>query len=99
MKTKSKSIIINSSPEIVFQQMDDFSKTGMHMTKRSMMMLGSKLKLEKLSANATGVGASYRWYGKMMGMKMDFSETVTKWRVPLLKEWETVGEAKIIIMS
>ncbi len=99
MKTKSKSIIINSSPEIVFQQMDDFSKTGMHMTKRSMMMLGSKLKLEKLSANATGVGASYRWYGKMMGMKMDFKETVTKWQVPLLKEWETVGEAKIIIMS
>ena len=99
MKTRSKSILIHSTPEKVFQQMDDFSKTGMHMSESSMMMMGSKLKLEQLSINSTGVGAKYRWYGKMMGMTMDFSETVTKWQSPKLKEWEIVGEAKIIIMS
>ena len=79
--------------------MDDFSKTGMHMSESSMMMMGSKLKLEQLSTNPTGVGAKYYWYGKMMGMTIDFSETVTKWQLSQLKEWETVGEAKIIIMS
>ena len=99
MKTKSKSILIRYSTGVVFKQMDDFSKTGMHMSESSMMMMGSKLKLEQLSTNATGVGASYRWYGKMMGMTMDFRETVTKWQPPKIKEWETVGEAKIIIMS
>ncbi len=96
---KTKNIFIHSTPEKVFTQMDDFSKTGMHMTESSMMMMGSKLKLEQLSINSTGVGAKYRWYGKMMGMTMDFSETVTKWQSPKIKEWETVGEAKIIIMS
>jgi len=99
MKTKSRTIFIHSMPEKVFQQMDDFSKTGMHMSESSMMMMGSKLKLEQLSPNPTGVGAKYRWYGKMMGMTIDFSETVTKWQTPILKEWETIGEAKIIIMS
>ncbi|MES2331090.1 MAG: SRPBCC family protein [Bacteroidota bacterium] len=99
MKTKIKSIFIHSTPEKVFVQMDDFSKTGMHMSESSMMMMGSKLKLEQLSVNETGVGASYRWHGKMMGMTMDFSETVTKWQPSKIKEWETVGEAKIIIMS
>ena len=99
MITKSKSILIHSTPAKVFAQMDDFSKTGMHMTESSMMMMGSKLKLQQLSTNATGVGASYRWYGKMMGMTMDFSETVTKWVQNKLKEWETIGDAKIIIMS
>lgn len=99
MKTKSKSIFIHSTPEKVFQQMDDFSKTGMHMSEKSMMMIGSKLKLEQLSPNPAGVGASYRWYGKMLGMKMDFSETVTKWQPPELKQWKIVGEAKTIIMS
>ena len=99
MITKSKSILIHSTPAKVFAQLDDFSKTGMHMTESSMMMMGSKLKLQQLSTNDTGVGASYRWYGKMMGMTMDFSETVTKWEQNILKEWETVGEAKIIIMS
>ena len=99
MKTYQREIIIQSTPENVFRQMDDFSKTGMHMTESSMMMMGSKLNLEKLSSNPSGVGASYRWYGKMMGMKMDFSETVTKLQIPKLKEWEIVGDAKIIIMS
>jgi hypothetical protein len=76
--------------------MDNFSKTGMHMSESSMMMMGSKLKLAQLSTNANGVGASYRWYGKLMGMTMDFSETVTKWQPPKLKEWETIGEAKLL---
>ena len=99
MTTQSKSIIIHSTPAKVFAQMDNFSKTSMHMTESSMMMMGSKLTLKQLSTNATGVGSSYRWYGKMMGMTMDFSEIVTKWKQNKLKEWETFGEAKIIIMS
>jgi hypothetical protein len=99
MKTKTKSILIHSAPDKVFAQMDDFSKTGMHMSESSMMTMGSKLKLEQISTNATGVGASYRWHGKIAGMTMDFSETVAKWQPPKLKEWETIGEAKIIIMS
>ena len=99
MKTYSKEIIIQSRPEKVFNQMDDFSKTGMHMSESSMMMMGSKLNLQQLSSHATGIGAKYRWYGKMMGMTIDFEEAVTKWEPPTLKEWETIGEAKIIIMS
>ena len=79
--------------------MDDFSKTGMHMSENSAMMMGSKLKLEQVSSNAAGLGAMYRWYGKMMGMTMDFSEVVTKWEPDRAKEWEIIGEAKIIIMS
>ena len=79
--------------------MDDFSKAGMHMSESSMMMMGSKLKLEQLSPNATGIGATYRWHGKMMGMTIDFTEIVTKWQPVKHKEWETTGEAKIIIMS
>ncbi len=99
MKTKTKNTLIHSSPEKVFVQMDDFSKTGMHMGENSMMMMGSKLKLNQLSTYAIGVGATYRWYGKIMGMTIDFNETVTKWQRPVLKEWETIGDAKIIIMS
>ena len=99
MKKKSKNIRIHSTPEKVFTQMDDLSKTGMDMSESSVMMMGSKLKLEQLSINSTVVGPKYRWYGKMMGMIMDFSESVTKWQSPKIKEWETFGEAKIIIMS
>ncbi len=99
MKTFSKRLMINSTPEIIFQQLDDFSRTGMHMSESSMMMMGGKLKLEQLSPNATGISAKYRWHGKMMGLTMDFSEIVTQWLPPTFKEWETLSNAKIIIMS
>lgn len=94
-----KQILIQASQQKVFAQMDDFSKTGMHMGESSMMMMGSKLKLEQLSPSTTGVGATYRWYGKIIGLAMDFTETVTEWQPPERKEWETIGKAKIIIMS
>lgn len=98
MKSRHKTIAIQAPPEKVFAQMDDFSKTGMHMSENSMMMMGSKLTLEQLSPNAVGLNAKYRWYGKMMGMNMDFTQVVTKWMPPKLKEWETIGDAQIIIM-
>lgn len=88
MKTKSKNILIHANAEQIFLRMDDFSKTGMHMTE-SLMMMGSKLELEQLSVNATGIGACYRWHGKMLGLTIDFTETVTKWQVNQVKEWET----------
>ena len=57
MKTISKGILIRATPEKVFFQMDDFSKTGMHMSEKSMMMMGSKLTLEQLSPNKFGLRA------------------------------------------
>jgi hypothetical protein len=52
--------------------MDDFSKTGMHMSESSMMMMGSKLKLwNNFLQIPPAIGAKYRWYGKMMGMTID----------------------------
>ena len=99
MKTLSKSIIIHSSPEKVFVYMDNIADTGMHMTKGSKPMMGSKLELKQLSENATGLNSKFRWYGKMMGFTMDFTVVVTKWIKDKEKVWETIGEAKMIILG
>ncbi len=98
MKSKYKTATIQAATEKIFAQMDDFSKTGMHMSENSMMMMGSKLALEQISPNPTGIGAAYRWHGKMLGMTIDFREEVRKWEPPKRKEWETIGAAQIIIM-
>jgi hypothetical protein len=99
MKTKSKSILIHSAPEKVFAYMDNLGNTGMHMTESSAMMMGSKLELKQLSEMATGLHSRFRWFGKMMGFKMDFTVDVTKWIKDREKIWETVGEAKMIILK
>ena len=95
-----KVIEIRASPERVFAHMDNIANVGWHMEgKRSMPMMGGKLHLQKLSENATGAGATYRWHGKVLGMTIDFKETVTKWIGNKEKIWSTIEDPKIIIMS
>ena len=99
MKTLTKNIAINSTPAEVFAYMDNIGNTGMHMTKSSAPMMGNKLELKQLSENATGLNSKFRWYGKMMGFSMDFTVAVTKWIKEKEKVWETIGEAKMIILG
>lgn len=84
---------------MVFKTIDDLGVTGMHMTKPSMMMMGSKLHLEFLTQHHIGLGSRYRWTGTMMGLKMDFTVEVTRWLEGLEKVWETIGNPKLIIFS
>lgn len=99
MKTIERTEVFNASPEQVFKCIDDLGVTGMHMTKSSAMMMGSKLSLEYLTEKHTGLGTMYRWTGKMMGMSMDFTVEVTKWVPYKEKTWETIGDTKLIIYS
>jgi hypothetical protein len=80
MTTVTETRDIRASAESVFGYVDDIRNVGWHMTERSSMaMMGSKLKLEILSGQPTGLGATYRYSGKMMGLSLDVSESVTKY--------------------
>lgn len=99
MKTISRTEIYQATPERVFKTIDDLGVTGMHMTKSSMMMMGSKLQLEFLTQHHTGLGSRYRWTGAMMGFEMDFTVEVTRWIEGREKIWETIDDPKLIIYS
>ena len=99
MKNLQKEIIIQVVPEKVFAYMDNINNTGMHMTKSSKPMMGSKLELKQLSENATRLNSKFRWFGKMIWFTMDFTVVVTKWIKDKEKVWETIGTAKMIIMD
>ena len=99
MKTIKRTEVYNAPAEKVFGYLDDLGLTGMHMTKSSVMMMGSKLHLEFLTSDHAGPGSKYRWTGTMMGMNMDFTVEVTKWVEGVEKVWETKGESKMIIYS
>ncbi len=94
-----RTTFINAKPEDVFGFMDDVNNTGMHMTKSSGAMMGSKLKFEWLTENKTGVGSTYHWDGKVMGMKMDFTVKVNEWEKSKRKVWGTTGPAKMIVID
>jgi hypothetical protein len=93
-----KIIRINGHSDSVFAFMDDIRNTGKHMTESSGAMAGSKLQIHWLSENKTGLGTKYRWTGKVVGMKMDFTVEVNKWTKGQ-KVWGTVGPAKMIVID
>ncbi|HEX8041300.1 MAG TPA: hypothetical protein VF490_19265 [Chryseosolibacter sp.] len=99
MKTILRTATYPFHSDVVFQCLDNLGVTGMHMTQPSMMMMGGKLDLKFLTQSHTGPGTRYRWTGKMMGMKIDFTVEVTKWIHGREKTWETIGSARLIIYS
>ena len=100
MPTLSRTSLIKAPAERVFAYVDDIRNLARHMSEsRSMPMMGSKLKLEIITPELTGVGATYRYSGKMMGLTIDFSETVTKYVAGCEKVWRTIGEPQLLIIS
>lgn len=93
------SVEINASSETVFRYVDDIRNTGWHMAKHSMRLMGSRLSLEILSQVSSGVGASYRWHGRVLGFKVDFTEIVTHWVPNRERIWKTIGTPKILILK
>ncbi len=92
-------MIMNGSSKEVFDFMDDIRNTGKHMMENSGAMAGGKLKIEWLSENKTGLGAKYRWTGKVVGMKMDFTVEVSKWIAGKEKVWGIVGATQMIVID
>jgi Polyketide cyclase / dehydrase and lipid transport len=100
MITVIESVEICAPAEAVFAYVDDIRNLGWHMTGRSSMaMLGSRLQLEVLSDQPTGLGATYRYSGTMMGFPIDFSESVTKYLPPREKIWRTIGRPRLLIIA
>jgi hypothetical protein len=83
MITVSETVEIRATAEAVFAHVDDIHNLGWHMTRRSSMaMMGSRLRSDVLSDQPTGLGMTYRYSGRMMGLSIDFSESVTKYLPP-----------------
>jgi hypothetical protein len=51
----------------------------MHMKRPSMAMCGGMLRAEKLSSTTTGVGTTSRSRGRVLGLPIDRTTTVTEW--------------------
>jgi Polyketide cyclase / dehydrase and lipid transport len=98
--TLSETVEIRAPAEIVFSHIDDIRNLGWHMTKQSSVaLMGSRLRLKMLSEQATGLGATYRYSGMMLGLSIDFSESVTKYVPPRKKVWRTIGDPRLVIIA
>ncbi len=61
--------------------------------------MGTRLHLETLSENFSGVGATHRWHGSAYGLRIDFVTVVEEWVEDREKRIHTIGTPKMVIMS
>ncbi len=100
MPVLSRSATINAPAGRVFAYVDDIRNLARHMSERgSMPMMGSKLTLENVTPEPTGIGATYRYTGRVMGFTIDFSETVTRYVPGREKVWRTIGQPRLLIID
>lgn len=100
MPAVSRSATIDAPAARVFAYVDDIRNLARHMSGRgSMPMMGSRLALEILTPEPTGVGTTYRYSGRVMGLTIDFSETVIRYEPGHEKVWRTIGQPRLIIID
>jgi hypothetical protein len=94
-----ETVMIGVPPAVVFAWIDDPRNTGWHMSRPSVAMLGSVLHTEQVSSNESGLDATYRSHGRILGLPIDFTARVTRWVPDREKVWRTIGEPRLIILG
>lgn len=99
MRRVSHAVTIRAPVEAVFAYLDDTRAIGKHMMSRSMPMMGGRMDYDFITPNPTGVGATYRGGGSVLGMRMEFTCEVSEWKKNERKVWRTVGTPRLLIIG
>lgn len=94
-----ESILVSASEKDLFEFVDDHKNFSSHMNKSSWMMGGGKMITEIDEGKGKLVGSHIRLNGYAFGIKIYLDEVVTKHDSPSYKEWETVGEPRLLIIG
>jgi hypothetical protein len=84
--------------EEVFAELDDIGALARHMSQRSAATFGAHLSLSTLRSSP-GVGARYRWDGRVLGLTIEAVEEVTIHEPPRLKRWCTIGTPRLLVIG
>ncbi len=94
-----ESISIPSSQANVFAYADDHARLSSHMTKSSWMMGGSRMDVLADAGRGQRVGSHIRLSSKIFGVALFLDEVITRYEPPRIKEWETVGDPRLIVIG
>lgn len=97
--TAQETVVVPAPPARVFAWIDRPENTGLHMSRPSLAMLGGSLRVEQLSPHPTGVGATYRSWGRVLGVRIDFTTTVTAWLPDKEKIWRTIEAPRLVVLG
>lgn len=90
---------ILASAVALFAYLDDHRRMSVHMSRRSVMMAGSRMSLTTDDGKGQRVGSHIVLLGSFLGIRLDVDEVVIRHDPPMAKEWETVGHPRLIVIG
>lgn len=91
--------IVPALPEVLFDFLDDHRNLAAHMTGQSMLMAGGSMSFDFDSDGGHALGSRIRMDGRVLGLRLEASETVTERAPPLRKAWQTDGEPRLLVIG
>ena len=90
---------VQETPERVFAMLDDHSRLAAHMKRPSWRMGWAKMAIITDTTRPRGIGTDITLRGRVFGFHLTVEETITRYEPPLLKEWETTDEPRLLVIG
>ena len=90
---------IAGPPKNVFAFIDDHARLSSHMSRYSWKMGGGSMRTELDDQRGQVVGSHIRLIGRAFGVRVSLDEVVTLRNPPTRKEWETVGDPRLVVIG
>ena len=90
---------VRVTPAVLFERLDDQTRLSAHMSKRSWKMAWGKMGTILDAQGGRAVGSHITLRGRVFGIRLELDEVVTRREPPTLKEWETVGEPRLLVIG
>ena len=95
----ASTVLIHAPADLVFAYLDDPTALAAHMSKSSMMMMGSRMSIDVDADGGRSIGSKIRMRASVMGIPLSLEEIVTERQIPYKKVWETVGTPRLLVIA
>jgi hypothetical protein len=83
----------------IFAFLDDHARLASHMSRRSLMMGGGRMRVETDAGRGQAVGSHIRLAGRAFGIPLSLDEVVVLRSAPTAKTWETTGVPNLLVIG
>lgn len=91
--------VLNARPDELFEYLDDHGRLVGHMERRSLMTMGSRMRIDVDAQRGRAVGSLICLSGRILGVRLYLEETVTERAPPHRKEWATTSPPRLLVIG
>lgn len=91
--------LIEASPKLIYEFLDDQANLSAHMRQSSGMMFGASMDIHMEADHTRSVGSKFGFTGRVLGVPLSVEEVVASREPPFSKTWETIREPRLWVIG